>query len=391
MADRRAVRLIAERELRERARARGFLVATGVLLVAAVAAGVIPAFVDDDPEPVAVGVVGAPQPAVESALRLAVAGSGDELRVVELGSVAEGDRALRQGDVDLVVEGTTGVSVRGERTGERARDLAGRLASAIPVNLELESAGLPPERVGAVLGAPPLPVRDVEPPREDAGSRDAVVLGGLALYLALLTYGGWVGMGVLEEKASRVAEVVLSAVRPAELLAGKVIGIGLLGVGQLALVGAVGLASSVVAGSDAPSSAPTAVGLVLLWFVLGFAFYSCAFAAAGSAASRQEDAQAAMGPLYVLLVVAYLLSTGVQANPDGGVARIASFVPPLAPLTAPARVLLGHPPVWEVVASVVLMIVATYALVRLAARVYGGAVLRFGARLGLRDLLSRAP
>ncbi|HEV3400977.1 MAG TPA: ABC transporter permease [Acidimicrobiales bacterium] len=124
---------------------------------------------------------------------------------------------------------------------------------------------------------------------------------------------------------------------------------------------------------------------------LGFAFYSCAFAVAGSAASRQEDAQAAIGPLYVLLIVSYFVTGAVQAAPDGLVARFSSFVPPLAPLTATSRVLLGHAPLWEVVASVALTVVATIALVRLAGRVYGGAVLRFGPKLGMRELVSRAP
>jgi ABC-2 type transport system permease protein len=204
----------------------------------------------------------------------------------------------------------------------------------------------------------------------------------------LLTYGGWVGMGVLEEKSSRVVEVVLSAVRPAELLAGKVVGIGVLGLAQLALVGGVGLLSAVLAGSDAPPSAPGAVGLVLLWFVLGFAFYSCAFAVAGSAASRQEDAQSVMGPLYVLLVVSYLVAQAAQTDPDSALARVSSFVPALAPLTAPSRVLLRHAPLSEVLASVALTVIGTLVLVRLAGRLYGGAVLRFGPKLRLRELVS---
>jgi ABC-2 type transport system permease protein len=386
MGDWRMIRLIATRELRERARTRGFVAATAVLLVAAVAAGVVPRFLDDDKSSLRVGLVGGPRSAALTAA-LNLAASEDLVRLVPVGSVGEADEALREREVDVVVEGTTSVRIRGERTGERAEELAGRLAGAIPVVAGLETAGLPPERIGPLLSPAPLPVRPLVPPREDT-ARDAVFIGALALYVALLTYGGWVGTGVLEEKSSRVVEVVLAAVRPAELLAGKVIGIGVLGLGQLALVGGVGLLSAVLAGSDAPSSAPGAVGLVLLWFVLGFAFYSCAFAVAGASASRQEDAQSAMGPLYVLLVVAYLATGAAQASPDGALARISSFVPPLAPLTGPSRVLLGHAPFWEVAASVALTLVATVGLIRLAGRMYGGAVLRFGPRLGLRELVS---
>lgn len=386
MGDWSMIRLIAARELRERSRTRGFLAATAFLLVVAVAAGVVPAFLDHDRRALRVGIVGAPSAAVASSLPIAA--SGEAVDVVEAGSVVDADDALRQGKLDVVVEGTTSVRIRGERTGERATDLAERLASAIPIAAALESAGVPPEGIGTVLSPTPLPVRPVEPPREDEGSRDAVLLGGLALYIALFSYAGWVGTGVVEEKSSRVVEVVLSAVRPAELLAGKVLGIGVLGLAQLVMVGGAGLAAAVAAGTDVPSSAPGAVGLVLLWFVLGFAFYSSAFAVAGSAASRQEDAQAVMGPLYVLLIVSYFVAQAAQANPEGTLARVSAFVPPLAPLTAPSRVLLGHAPVWETAASVAVTVAGTVVLVRLAARVYGGAVLRFGPKLGFRELVS---
>lgn len=377
-----------KREVRERIRARGFRIATVILVAGAVAAGVVPSLLGDEEHTIDVGVIGTPSAALEAALRFTAAASGDKLQVTPLPSVAVGDSELKAGNLDVVVEGAARIHVHGDRTGERSSDFAQRLAQVIPMRTGLESAGVPPDRIERALAPTPLPIRSVEPPREDAGSRDAVFIGGLILYIALVTYGGWVASGVLEEKSSRVIEVVLAAVRPSELLAGKVIGVGLVGLGQLVAVGGVGLAAAALAGSDPPSSVSAAVGLVALWFVLGFAFYSCAFAALGAAASRQEDAQAAMGPLVGLLVAAYLLSTAVQTNPDGLLARVGSFVPPLAPMTVPARVLLGHAPLWEVLLSVALMLAGTYALVRLGARAYGGAVLRFGARLGLRELLT---
>ena len=385
---RHIVRLVARRELRERARTRSFLLATALLLVAAVAGGLIPAFLDDDKHPVDVGVVtGAQSTALASALQSTSAASGHEINVTELASVAEGDAALKRGDLDVVVTASDGLRLRGERTSDAVQDFARGLAAAVPLHAVLESSGVAPDRL-ATAGS--LPVEAVEPEREDPGARDAVWLGGFVLYMALMGYGNWVAAGVLEEKASRVVEVVLSAVRPSELLAGKILGIGVLGLGQMVLVGGAGLIAALAAGVDLPPSAPQAIALVVLWFGLGFAFYSCAFAALGAAASRQEDAQAAMSPVIALLVGGFVLSMFVQSNPDGALARITPFIPPLAPMTAPARVILGHPQAWEVVTSVVLMLVASYALIRLGARAYGGAVLRFGAKLSVQELWTGA-
>ena len=165
------------------------------------------------------------------------------------------------------------------------------------------------------------------------------------------------------------------------------LGIGLLGLAQLALVGGAGIGAAVASGVEIPSSVLGSAGLVALWFVLGYAFYSCVFAVLGAAASRQEDAQSAMGPAIGFLVGAFFISTFVQTNPESLLARVGSFLPPLAPLTVPARMLLGDAPVWELVVSAVLTAAAAYGLIQLAARAYGGAVLRFGARLSLRDLL----
>jgi len=102
--------------------------------------------------------------------------------------------------------------------------------------------------------------------------------------------------GVLEEKSSRVVKVILSAVRPRELLAGKVIGIGLLGLGQFAAVALAGTIAAIAVGRHLPPSTPGAIALIAVWFLPGYAFYCYAFAAAGAASSRQAEAPAVAAP-----------------------------------------------------------------------------------------------
>ena len=123
------------------------------------------------------------------------------------------------------------------------------------------------------------------------------------------------------------------------------------------------------------------------WFVLGYAFYCCAFAAAGAASSRQAEAPVVAGPLTLLILLGYLVSLAIQPDPDGALAQITPFVPPLAPMAMPARMLLGHAAPWELPASAAVTLAATYGLVRLAGRAYSGTILRSGSRVTVRQAL----
>ena len=126
-------------------------------------------------------------------------------------------------------------------------------------------------------------------------------------------------------------------------LTGKVLGIGLLGLAQLLLASVAALVAGRLAGGvGLPSAAPATIALVLLWFVLGYAFYSVAFAAVGALVSRQEDLTTAILPITLLMTGSFYLALIVaNGNPNGTVARIAAFVPPFAPMVVPARMVLG--------------------------------------------------
>ena len=251
----------------------------------------------------------------------------------------------------------------------------------------LRQAGVPDDEVRDALSPAPLRVSTIEPvdDREDS-------LGGLAfftiliLYGQLLTYGFWVASGVVEEKASRVVEILLSTIRPRELLAGKVIGLGLLGFGQLLLVAAVGLLVATATGAvDVDSDLLVAVGLSLLWFVLGYAFFACAFACAGSLVPRLEELQASTTPLTLIIMISLFVAFAVNSDPDGTLAHVGAFIPFTAPMTLPPRILVGAAPWYEVVGGALVTIAAAAALIPLAARIYSGAVLRTGSAVKLRD------
>jgi len=384
-----AVRLVAGREVRERGRSKVFWVGTSVLLLAVVAAIIVPAVLGHHRQQAfRVGTVGAAPAGLLSSVTADAAALGGSAQIRALGSAAAARSALDTRALDLVIEGGTGVLVRGQNTDPAVAGLAQLVARDVAVQARLRAAGVPAGRIRGTFAAAPAPVRSLFPASPgNQASRAIVVAGTIILYLGLVTYGGWVTSGVLEEKSSRVVEVILAAVRPRELLAGKVIGIGLLGLGQFAAIAVAGTIAAVAVGRHLSASTPGAIGLIAVWFLLGYAFYCCAFAAAGAASSRQAEAPVAAGPLTLLILLGYVASLSVQSNPDGVLARITPFIPPLAPMTMPARMLLGHPAPWELPLSAAVTLAATYGLVRLAGRGFCGTILRSGSRATLREAL----
>jgi ABC-2 type transport system permease protein len=198
--------------------------------------------------------------------------------------------------------------------------------------------------------------------------------------------------GVVEEKSSRVVEVVLGAVAPRHLLAGKIFGIGALGLIQVLLIAFTGLmAMQFAEGVDLPPVTVGAVGVVLMWFVLGFAFYASGYAVAGSLVSNNEDAQNASFPLTLLLMAGYFVSgSALGGGADTALLRILSIVPPFSPMVMPLRQVAGEAAPWEVALAVALMLLAIAVMIRIGGRVYSGALLRTGGRAKLRDALRGA-
>jgi ABC-2 type transport system permease protein len=211
----------------------------------------------------------------------------------------------------------------------------------------------------------------------------------MVLYGQLFGYGMWVASGIVEEKSTRVVEVLLSSTEPRHLLAGKIVGMGALGLAQLLLTAGVGLAAVLATGLvDLPPGTLGLLAQVVLWFVLGYAFYSCAFAMTGAIVPRQEELQNAMTPLMMVIFVSFFAAFAALQDPGGTIAQIASLVPFSAPLTMPIRVAAGQVAAWEIAGAVAGTVAVAVALVPLAGRVYAGAVLRTGSRVKLRHALT---
>ena len=390
MTARRRIWEVARRELVERWRSRAMRISFAILLVLVAGAAVAATLSDESTPTDDFGLVGARAAVLAPALRLSDQAEGRKTDIHLLPNRSAAVRAVQKGDVDLaVVDGRLIVkeSRKGAAVRVAQRAIAGQIAVA-----RMQAAGM--TRQQALESLAPRPVRvDVL----DQGARDRernqgmLWVGILILFMALVVYGQSVASSVMGEKSSRVIELLLTSVSPRRLLAGKVLGVGALAVAQVGIICATGLIAARVAGGEGiPPSAPEAVALVVGWFILGFAFYSVAYGALGALVSRQEDLEATTAPINVLLVAAYWGSLAALANPNGTWAQIAAFLPPLAPMVVPSRVVLGNMGAPELVATVAVELLAIFVMIRLAAAIYERVILRIGAPISLRAALATA-
>lgn len=378
------VRLVAAREITSRLRDKAFLISSAVLLLMIIAVMVIQVAVNSGSSTTTVGVVGG-GPAVTSALEAQGRASGTDVTVRSLASEAAARHAVDDGDVDVAVLDPEGRSPRVvvQRAGTSDQGLVEGAVAQLSTERQLSAAGVrltPPPPLGVVA------LRESSTDRTEATAVAAIGVG--LLYFLLILFGNFVAQGVVEEKASRVVELLLATMRPWQLLAGKILGLGVLSLAQILVIAVLGGGGAVV--FDVVSLPGQMVGTivtVVAWFVVGYAFYAAVFAAAASLVSRQEDLATVVMPTSLLLVAGFLIALQAVADPTSGLATTTSFVPGLSPLVMPVRMAAGEAPAWQVAVSVLLMLAAIAVVVRLGGRIYAGALLRTGGKVKLREAL----
>jgi ABC-2 type transport system permease protein len=388
------VGLIAKREITERVRGRILRVGTLIILIAVGAAIVIPTLHSGGgPTPQTVGVVGALSPETEQFLHAAGSRDQDSVKLVPVPSVAAAKADLRSGKVDFVIDDEDRILIQHPASSSQSPvdpTLVQDLAEYLGVLKAYEAAGLTAAQAALVDQAKPVPVQALQP-SSGATTKATSVIGLVLLFLMLTQYNTWILIGVMQEKSSRVVEVLLAAVRPIQLLGGKVLGIGLVALGQATLIVGFALIVGAAVGSDLlRGTAPLVLACELLWLVLGYAFYCWVYAAAGSTAERQDQVQTLALPLSIPILLGYIFSITVAStgNPDV-LFKILAYFPPTAPFCMSVLVGLGLVTWWEFVVSVLITIAGTVGVAIFAARIYRRAVLRTGGRVRVRELFAR--
>ncbi|NAZ80464.1 ABC transporter permease [Kineococcus sp. R8] len=384
--------IVAQREIAERLRDKGFVFSTVFLLVVVLAATFLPGLLSGGTDRYAVAVT------AETAPLVATAQPAEQDVEVTLRTVADAPAAealVRSGDVDAaVLPGAGGrLQVVGESSvpGGLTEVLDARATSA-QVLAGFSALGVDGADAARVLGTPPPAQRLLDP---DAVDPTTVTLLGLAFsvlfFQIVLIFGYAIAQSVVQEKQTRVIELLVTTVPVRQLLIGKILGNGLLALAQLALLVLAGFAGLFIAQRDLLASLPS-VPVAALWFVvffvLGFAMLSCLWAAAGAMASRLEDLQSTATPVQMLVMLPFFAS--FFANDPGTVQTVLSYVPLSSPMVMPRRVLAGDVALWEPLLSLLVIAATALVLVAVARRLYENSLLQTSRSLSLRAAWRRA-
>ena len=347
-----------------------------------------------------------------------------EVTVVPAHGVAQAESTLSH-DIQnqrasgyLVVDSETVAGRSATYVGRRANSQPEMLqvASALRegiIGMRLEQRHLSPDQIDSITIVSPI----LHTEQFGQGGRGATgeaktflaLFVAFFLYMSILLYGQSMLSGVIEEKMTRVAEVVLSSIRPSALLAGKVIGVSAVGLTQqvIWILGSLGLlmltnsghGSAVAPTSDNKLGAlstgiiaaakvvpATWLMLVVLFFILGFIFFGSLYAAVGATVSSESEARQAAQPLTLLLVVTFVFISPVVSDPNGTLAQVWSMLPFSAPILMPLRMALADVPATQVVGSIVILLASCGAAIWLAARIYRVGLLMYGKRPTLTEM-----
>jgi ABC-2 type transport system permease protein len=350
--------LVAEREITMRLRSKVFLISTGILLLLVLASILIGGFIaqnsSDDKTPVA--VVGAAAQSI---------GDPSGLDMTEAASVEEATELVRNGTVDaaIVPDSSTPLGIGILADADVPATLVSQLSVSPPVTLLDESAANPFITYLVSLGF------------------------GIVFFMSAMTFGSTIAQNVVEEKQTRVVEILMSAIPVQALLAGKVLGNSILAFGQIAVTAALSIIGLTILGQ---TDLLTGLGMPIVWFVvffaIGFVLLASLFAATASMVSRQEDISSTTTPVTMLVMLPYFAVVFFNDNPV--VLTVMSYVPFSAPVGMPVRLFLGTAAWWEPLVSLAILLVTTAASIWLGSRIYENSLLKMGARVKWREALT---
>ncbi|MDH3255372.1 MAG: ABC transporter permease, partial [Acidobacteriota bacterium] len=275
-----------------------------------------------------------------------------------------------------------------------------RALSSVIQRERLQTGGYDVERIGELIRSV-----DLETVRVSAeGSKADAGIGGFALaiflfmvlYMTTLLYGNQVMLGVLEEKNSRIVEILIATVRPLELMLGKLIGIGLIGLTQLSIWVAtallltapalVGLATALPENVEIPTLSVALIAHFLALFILGYFLYATFYAMVGSAFNNPQEAQQLASLAVVFVVLPWLFFMPILNDPDSTLAVVTSLIPMFTPTLMMLRIAVKMPPAWQLLLGYVLTFASCLAMTWLCARIYRVGILMYGKKPTLKEV-----
>lgn len=384
--------LVSRREIVDRIRRRSFVVLTLMLCALIIGAGVLSVVLGDDSRSsYDVGVVASAETGVSFERALVAVGELSDVDVAAefVDDPAAAETQLRDGAVDVIVDVDRSTVTWDRNVDSELERIVDTAWATVSVATAAAEAGLAEAEIESILSPDALTSETLDPSDDQSLGRLVGFASAVLLFLSITTFGGYVLTGVVEEKSTGVIEVLLSQVRAHQLMAGKVIGIGVVALTQFTAAVLAGLVSLRISGTDVPTEIWIGLPATIAWFVGGFLLYSTLYALAGSFVSRVEDAQGAAAPISSAFAIGYLLVFTLGNDPSSTAARVLSVLPPFAPLLMPLRMVTGAASIVEIVVAAVLLAAAVVAMIRLAGSVYARTLLHRGRRLRWREALRR--
>lgn len=348
--------LVAEREIGSKLRSKTFLISTGILLLIALVGVLVGGFTSHNTEETKIAVTSETAQSVHG-----VPG----LKLTEVADAAAAEELVRDGTVEAALIPAPGDAAFGFQV------------------VALKSA---PSSLEGLLAKMPT-VKILEPDTTNPLLRYLVAIGfGVVFLMAASTFGATMAQSVVEEKSTRVVELLLAAIPARVLLAGKVIGNTVLAMAQILALAAIAVVGLIVTGQNAVLEG---LGAPIVWFAVfflfGFVLLASLFAAAAALVSRQEDIGSTTMPITMLVMAPYFLVILFNDNPV--VMTILSYVPFSAPVAMPVRLFVGEAQWWEPLLSLVVLLVSCVAAILVAAKIYQNSLLRMGGRVKLAEAL----
>ena len=387
----RSIGLIAQRDIQARIQSKAFVILTALLIVAVLAIIGLFKLIGGGTTTLHVGLT---DEARTMATALKSIGNAANIRVdITEVTPAEGRAQVLSGDLDAMVTGNADGKIATTVNTDLSDSLRGILTSIAQQQVlqqKITALGGQPGAIETAVGNAGVALTTLGHSDPNKGARIGLsTVIGVLTYVMLMISIQLTGQGVVEEKSNRIVEILLAAVKPWQLLAGKVLGVGAVTIAQVALVAAVGaIGASATGVLHLPHSLiGGAAAQAVLWFLLGYAFYAVLMAAAASLVSRQEELAGVGTPFTPLIVGSYVVGVSViPSDPHGSTATVLSLIPFFAPVLMPMRAAYGAPG-WEVVAAVAIMLASIAVATVLAGKVYRSAVLRTGSKVSLRNAL----
>ncbi|TFH54195.1 ABC transporter permease [Actinomyces viscosus] len=401
---RQEIALVAGRELRAHLMKKSTIILTLILLVAVIGGIIATSFyTSGQSQAYRLGLKGI-ETSQAAGLDGVVSSNGEKIEVVDVSeqetkAVLSDDSPEGTPHVDMVldVSGAAPTITVEEKTDDAVVSGVTAFLQQASLGQQIAALGGDPSQVASQLSAAKPEVTVLNAPKHDAadfGPRYAILMTiDVLLLFAIMGGGQFIAQGVVEEKSSRIVEILLACVRPSSLLAGKILGIGIASFLTTGVVAVAGVVTAKATGvmPDIDLDLDGVLAAMLVWLLVGYAIFAVAFGAAASLVSRQEDVSSVTMPLVMLSMVPYVLSfVMATGEPNSLTFRVLAFLPPFAPFMMPARLVLGVSSWTEQAIALGIALVFLPLLVRAAAAVYTRAVTRTGARVPLKELLGQA-